>query len=236
MDGSLARGRRQMSVTKRGRLTLGVAAVASLLTATACSNSGTTAPSPTSAATAVGSATSASASDAHNQQDVMFVQRMIPHHQQAIEMSDIILAKQNRENINPRVSELAKQIKAAQGPEIQQMQGWLSQWGEPTMPMMPSGTTTSSSTAMPGVPDHSGMPGMNGLMSGQDMAALKDAHGVEASRLFLTQMIQHHQGAIVMAQEEVKSGQNSSGISLAHSIATSQQQEIDNMQAMLGTL
>ena len=119
------------------------------------------------------------------------------------------------------------------------MQGWLSQWGEPTLPMMPSGTTTSSPTTMPGMPgmpDHSGMPGMNGMMSDEDMAALKDAQGVEASRLFLTQMIQHHRGAIVMAQDEIKSGQNPPAISLAHSIATSQQQEIDNMQAMLATL
>ena len=158
------------------------------------------------------------------------------------EMSDIILAKQNVQHINTRVGELANQIKAAQGPEIQQMQGWLSQWGEPTMPMMPSGTTTSSPTAMPampGMPDHSGMPGMNattGMMSDQDMAALKDAQGVEASKLFLTQMIQHHQGAIAMAQEEIKSGQNPPAISLARSIATSQQQEIENMQAMLATL
>ena len=107
------------------------------------------------------------------------------------------------------------------------------------MPMMPSGTTTSSPTTMPGMPgmpDHGGMPGMNGMMSDEDMAALKDAQGVEASRLFLTQMIQHHRGAIVMAQDEIKSGQNPPAISLAQSIATSQQQEIDNMQAMLATL
>jgi len=165
----------------------------------------------------------------------MFVQQMIPHHQQAIEMSDIILAKQNIDNINPRVAQLAAQIKAAQGPEIKKMQGWLSQWGEPTMPMMPSGTTNSSPTSMPGMPDHTGMPGTNGMMSDQDMAALKDAHGIEASSLFLTQMIQHHQGAIAMAQEEITSGQNQLAIPLAHSIATSQQQEIVNMRAMLGT-
>ena len=67
------------------------------------------------------------------------------------------------------------------------------------------------------------------------MAALKQAHGIKASKLFLTQMIQHHQRAIAMAQNEVTSGQNQAAISLAHSIATSQQQEIDNMQAMRAT-
>ena len=239
MNGSLVGGRRQMSVTKRGGLTLGIAAVAALLMATACGSSGTTASRSTSAAPSAGSSSSASASQAHNQQDVAFVQQMIPHHRQAIEMSDIILAKQNVQNINPRVGELANQIKAAQGPEIQQMQGWLSQWGEPTMPMMPSGATTSGPTNMPGMagmPDHSGMPRMNGMMSDQDMAALKDAQGIEESKLFLTQMIRHHQGAVAMAQEEIRSGQNQSAIALAHSIATSQQQEIDHMQAMLATL
>ena len=80
------------------------------------------------------------------------------------------------------------------------------------------------------------MNATTGMMSDQDMAALKDAQGVEASKLFLTQMISHHQGAIAMAQEEIKSGQNPPAISLARSIATSQQQEIENMQAMLATL
>lgn len=64
----------------------------------------------------------------------MFTQQMIPHHQQAIEMSDDILGKQG---IDPRVVTLANQIKAAQGPEIQQMQGWLAQWGVSSMPMTP---------------------------------------------------------------------------------------------------
>ena len=62
---------------------------------------------------------------------MMFARMMIPHHQQAIEMSDMILAKQG---IDPRVIDLAKQIKAAQGPEIEKMQGWLNQWGMSDMP------------------------------------------------------------------------------------------------------
>src|SRR4051812_8528701 len=146
-------------------------------------------------ATASGGETPTPAGEAHNQSDVMFAQHMIPHHQQAIEMSDVVLAKQG---IDPRVTDLAKQIKAAQGPEIQQMQGWLTQWGSPQMPM-PSG--------MPGhgdMPGMSGMPGMTGMMSEQDMAALQNAQGVEASKLFLTQMIAHHEGAITMGQNEIK--------------------------------
>ena len=61
-----------------------------------------------------------------NDADVMFASMMIVHHEQAIEMSDIVLAK---EDVNPEVIELAEAIKAAQGPEIDQLQGWLDDWG-----------------------------------------------------------------------------------------------------------
>ena len=174
---------------------------------------------------------------AHNDADVMFAQHMIPHHQQAIQMSDIVVGKQG---IDPRVIQLANQIKAAQGPEIQQMQGWLSQWAKPTMPMMPSSMTPQSTMpGMPGVPSQSGMPGMtgmSGMMSEQDMQALQNAQGLDASKLFLTQMIEHHQDAITMAQNEIKSGQYQPAIGLARSIVTNQQQQINTMQSILGSL
>ena len=222
----------------RRSLTIIAAALAALLTLTACNSSGNQAGTTTSSAGSANGSTSASASQAHNQADVTFAQHMIPHHQQAIQMSDIILGKQG---IDPRVVQLANQIKAAQGPEIQQMQSWLSQWGQPTMPMMPNGGMTPGSPmpGMPGMPTHStvpGMAGMSGMMSEQDMEALQNAQGVDASKLYLTQMIQHHQGAITMAQDEIKSGQYPEAIALAHSSVTSQQQEINTMQSLLGSL
>ena len=61
----------------------------------------------------------------------MFAQMMLPHHEQAIEMSDIILAK---DGVPAEVTTLAEEIKAAQGPEIAQLTEWLEQWGEPTQP------------------------------------------------------------------------------------------------------
>ncbi|MBY0440713.1 MAG: DUF305 domain-containing protein [Mycobacteriaceae bacterium] len=208
-------------------------AVIALLTLTGCGSSGNQAGSGT---TTAGSSVSSSppGAQAHNDQDVMFAQHMMAHHQQAIQMSDTILGKQG---IDPRVIELANQIKVAQGPEIQQMQTWLNQWGQPTTP----GAMTPSST-MPGMPSHSGMPGMpgmggmDGMMSEQDMQALQNAQGVDASRLFLTQMIQHHQGAITMAQNEVQSGQYPPATTMAQSIVTSQQKEITTMQTILGSL
>jgi uncharacterized protein (DUF305 family) len=218
------------------KLLTGGAALAALVVAAGCSNnSGGEQPAgqTTTAATSTAQATTPTA-EAHNQADVMFAQHMIPHHQQAIEMSDMLLSKQG---IDPRVIELANQIKAAQGPEIQQMQGWLTQWGSPQMPM-PSGDMPGhgSMPTTSGMPSMSGMPGVSGMMSEQDMAALKDAQGVDAGKLFLTQMIAHHEGAITMAKSEIKDGQYPPAVEMAHAIVTTQQQEIDTMNGILASL
>jgi uncharacterized protein (DUF305 family) len=235
---------------KRTTLICAAAMVVLVITA-GCSNSGdaggeqSTGHAASSSATA-SATTSAPSGDRHNNADVTFAQDMIPHHQQAIEMSDMELGKQG---IDPRVTELANQIKAAQGPEIEKMQGWLTQWGSPHTPMpsdmpghgnmpMPSGDMPghggmSTTSAMPSM---SGMPGMSGMMSEQDMAALQNAQGVEASKLFLTQMITHHEGAITMAQAEIKDGQYPAAVELARSIVAAQQKEIDTMKGILATL
>ena len=193
---------------RRRVLTIGVAALATLTTLIACSSN------ESHEATHSSTTTSAAAAQSHNQADITFSQHMIPHHQQAIEMSDIMLAKQG---IDPRVVDLATKIKAAQGPEIQQMQSWLSQWGAPTTGNMAG---------------HD----MSGMMSEQDLTALKNAQGRDASKAFLTQMIAHHQGAITMAQDEIKNGKYPPAVTLAESIITSQQQEITDMQGILASL
>lgn len=211
------------------------AALAVLLTLTACNSSGNRAGSTTTSASSSRGSTLPSGAPAHNDADVAFAHDMIPHHQQAIQMSNIILGK---EGIDPRVIQLANQIKAAQGPEIQQMQAWLAQWGQPTMPTIPSANMTAEHP-MPEMANQSGMPPMGetgGMMSEQDMQALQNAQGVDASKLFLTQMIKHHQGAITMAQKEIKSGHYQPATALAQSIVTSQQQEINTMQSILGSL
>jgi uncharacterized protein (DUF305 family) len=220
---------------------IGAGALAALVVAAGCSNSSdsgsehqSTSHTMSTSATAAAT-TSAPGAEAHNDADVMFAQHMIPHHQQAIEMSDMLLAKQG---IDPEVTGLATQIKAAQGPEIQQMQGWLDEWGNPPMSPMPSGDMPMPSGDM-NMPEHGGMPGMSsgqGMMSEQDMTALKNAQGVEASSLFLTQMTEHHQGAITMAQTEINDGQYPPAVEMARAIVSSQQQEIDTMKGILGSL
>jgi uncharacterized protein (DUF305 family) len=94
---------------------------------------------------------------------------------------------------------------------------------------------------MPGM-DHGGMPGMggmsgmDGMMSAAEMDALKNADGAQASKLFLTGMITHHQGALTMAQEEIKNGEFPDAVALAKSILSSQQKEIDTMNQILNSL
>lgn len=75
-----------------------------------------------------------------------------------------------------------------------------------------------------------------GVVSDQEIIALQNSDGVEASKLFLTLMIHHHQGAISMSQGEVKQGQNRPAIAMAQSIITSQQQQIDTMKSLLASL
>ncbi|PRC42602.1 DUF305 domain-containing protein, partial [Mycobacterium sp. ITM-2017-0098] len=116
---------------------------------------------------------------AHNDGDATFARDMIPHHEQAIVMSDIVLAKQG---IDPRVTELAEQIKAAQGPEIATMTQWLTQWGA-------AQASGHEGHDMGG--DHAAM----GMMTDEHLEQLRRAQGADASKQFLTGMIAHHEGA-----------------------------------------
>lgn len=150
-----------------------------------------------------------------NAADEMFATMMIPHHEQAIEMSNIILGK---DGIDERVVALAERIKAAQTPEIETMISWLDAWG-----------ADSSMGGMEGM-------GGTGMMSDDDMAALDAAQGVDASRLFLEQMIAHHQGAIDMAQTEVDNGINPDAVALAGKIIEDQTAEIAEIQQLLTQL
>lgn len=151
-----------------------------------------------------------------NDADVAFTNEMIMHHQQAIEMADLVLDK---DGVDPDVITLAENIKAAQQPEIDLMRSWLETWGEPTL----------NAGDMDGM-DHGGV-GM--MMSDDDMNALDAATGAEASSLFLEQMIVHHQGAIDMAEQEIENGKNPDAIELANKIVDDQTAEIQKMQEML---
>jgi len=172
---------------------------------------------PSSSAGSSGASASASTAEQFNDADVMFVQGMIPHHKQAVEMSDMLAKKSG---VSAETTALAEQIKAAQGPEITTMEGWLKAWGK------------SVDGGMGGM-DHD-MGG--GMATDAEMKEFEQADGAAAERMFLEMMTAHHQGAIMMAQAEVKNGKNADTITMAKNIATSQQSEIATMKKLLTNL
>ncbi len=155
----------------------------------------------------------------HNDADVTFAQQMIPHHQQAIEMAELAETRASSQE----VKDLAADIKGAQGPEIATMTGWLESWGEDV-----------PSNDMSGM-DHGNMAGdaMAGMMSEEEMAELGAVSGADFDQMFLTMMIEHHEGAIEMAQTEQEDGENSDAIALAEDIEAAQTSEIATMNELL---
>ena len=198
------------------RYTLAItAALATAVTFTACSsNTGSGSMDGMNHGNSSASPAPGTGSGAHNDADIAFAMIMVPHHKQAVEMADLLLAK---DGINTEVIALAEKIKAAQQPEITTMNSWLKAWG--------ADTSTSDMGGM----DHGGM------MSEGDMNALDTATGLDASKLFLQQMTQHHQGAIDMANSEINEGKNRDALALAKKIIQDQTVEITEMQRLLAT-
>lgn len=147
--------------------------------------------------------------------DVMFVQMMIPHHEQAVEMSTIMLDK---EALPGEVRELAQQIADEQEPEIAQMRAWLDDWGMPEMG---------------GMGGHGGHGGMDGMLTDDQLDELRAASGDKAVTLFLEQMVLHHEGAIEMARDVIDDGQHADVRELAEGMIAAQQAEIDLMTEWL---
>ena len=227
----------------RTKLLVSAAVIASALALTACAGGGVggdtaSAPASTSADASAESGTNAPpepGADApadegeRSAADVMFVRMMIPHHEQAIEMSDIILAKSD---IPADTTALAEKIKAEQAPEIDQMTAWLDQWGQPPGPR--DGHRGHGGGGMPVMGNDMSM--MDGMLSADELQQLFDAEGTDAARLYLEQMIAHHEGAIDMAQGEVADGTYPPTVALARSIIDTQQQEIARMREMLAEM
>lgn len=146
----------------------------------------------------------------HNEADVTFVQGMIPHHRQAVEMATMVIDKGERAD----VKDLARRIAAAQGPEIETMEGWRNDWGA--------------------AEDEGGMQGGDGMMTDSEMSDMMSSSGAELDRMFLESMTRHHQGAVMMAQAEVDQGMFGPAKDLAGRIIATQQGEIDEMRTLLG--
>jgi len=161
-------------------------------------------------------ATDAAPASDFNDDDVMFAQMMIPHHEQAVEMSDIALDPTVQ--AGEKVLVLASQIKAAQDPEIAQMKALLNEWGKSLTP--DDGT------------DHSSM--MKGMLSIEELDALATRSGADFDSAWAAAMIAHHEGAVAMAEDVLSGGVSGEVAELARSIVATQQAEIETLRAIAG--
>ena len=204
-----------------------------------CSNSQDSQETATSTANSPAGSESATL---HNRADVAFVTGMIPHHQEALEMSDLILAQPvSAAGSNAEVRALAQQIADAQAPEVEQMKTWVKDWGMGSDTVTDDGGMNMGGGEMDGHEmDGADMSGadaggaaMNGMMTEAQMNELSQATGAELDQLYLELMIAHHEGAIEMAQTELKEGKNPAALKLAQGVIDTQQAEIKQMQALL---
>ena len=147
-----------------------------------------------------------------NDADVMFAQMMIPHHEQAIEMSDMALDPSTQ--ASKEIIDLATQIKAAQDPEIKQMKDLLTAWAQPLTAEMDHGSK------------------MDGMLSMDDMEKLGALKGPDFDYLWAQSMIAHHEGAIDMAEVVLDDGSNAEALTLANAIVSAQATEIDILKTI----
>jgi uncharacterized protein (DUF305 family) len=151
----------------------------------------------------------------YNADDVAFATNMIPHHQQAVDLSGLVPDR----STNADLVALAQRISAAQQPEIDVMKVFLVQWKE--NPDTNSGHGGHGNT-------------MAGMVDATTMTKLQSLNGAEFDKLWLESMISHHQGAIEMAKAEIANGDNVDAKALAKNIVTTQEAEIGQMKQMLG--
>jgi uncharacterized protein (DUF305 family) len=167
--------------------------------------------------------------------DIGFMQGMIMHHSQAVEMTDLLRTRSR----NKDLQELGKRISISQTDEMRYMKQWLEDRGQPVSMNM-GGMNTDAMKGM----DHSAMPNMNmssmplmpGMLTPQQMQALSKATGRAFDHLFLTGMIQHHTGALVMVQDLFDTpgaGQDAVLFDFASDVDNTQRAEINIMQGML---
>ncbi|MEU8896459.1 DUF305 domain-containing protein [Nocardia sp. NPDC048505] len=205
--------------TSRTRITLAVAAIG-LIAAGCGTDDSDPMPGMDHGATSTSAAAPAApgARTDFNDADIAFLQGMYPHHAQAVEMAKLVPSRSQ----NPQLLALATAVEQAQAPEMQQISALLQSFGKP----VPSASG-----------DHSGHGAtMPGMMSAEQLDALRAASGTAFDRQWLEMMIQHHQGAIAMSDTEIANGVNPESVALARAVITAQRAEIDTMNGMLAGL
>lgn len=124
---------------------------------------------------------------------------------------------------DPAILKLASQIEAAQAPEIAEMTDWLNQWGVAVTPSMAGHDMSGGSMGAGG----------HGMMTPEEMTGLGNAKGARFDQMWLSMMIEHHEGAVTMSKQELSQGENPQARALAQNIIDGQTKEIEQMKAML---
>lgn len=166
----------------------------------------------------------------HNEADAAFATDMIEHHAQAIQMANVTIG---RDGVDPRIAELAEEIRVAQTREIDTMAAWLREWDEP-VPETGFGTGdshTHSDDPMGSMAEgHSDVPGM---MSADSMRSLAEAPAAKFDALWIEMMVEHHLGAIRMAQDVQEAGNAEEVTDLAADIESAQRGEVADLRSWL---
>lgn len=160
--------------------------------------------------------------------DVAFATDMIPHHAQALVMVDMVQGRK----VSSAFKALTEQSRATQAPEIEEMATWLDEWGEE----IPETSRDHVNGGHGGHGDHGDLGGghmSHGMVSAEDMEKLH-AEKADFESMWLRMMIEHHEGAIDMAKDEIENGKDPRAIELAESMGSSQTAQIETMENMLG--
>jgi uncharacterized protein (DUF305 family) len=160
---------------------------------------------------------------APNEADVTYMTMMVPHHRQAITMTDLVGSRASEEQVRA----IAGRIASAQGAEIALMSDWLTRYGRPVPGAAHEGHAGHGDQH--GAHDHAQMPGM---ATPAQLDALAAATGREFDRLFLDLMIAHHQGALTMAERQLAGGVETRAQEMAQEVMTGQSAEIERMRTL----
>nr|WP_198151841.1 DUF305 domain-containing protein [Kibdelosporangium sp. MJ126-NF4]CEL20267.1 putative lipoprotein [Kibdelosporangium sp. MJ126-NF4]CTQ97493.1 putative lipoprotein [Kibdelosporangium sp. MJ126-NF4] len=198
---------------KRFHLAVAAVCLTTVTTLTAC---GSTEPAAPPAQPQGQAAPMAGVASEFNETDVMFLQMMIPHHTQGMEM--LRLAKQEAQR--PEIKDLVNAIDVTQADEAKTMTGWLTQWGKPT----------TADPNMSAHAEHGGLPATNPEV----IAELAKAKGTQFESMFLNLFTGHQGAAVEMAQRELKDGTSAPVKEMADRVVKSRTGQIQQMLGMVG--
>ena len=168
--------------------------------------------------------------DEFNQADVDFATAMIPHHAQAVQMANLAADRPLPDGLRT----LVEDVHTTQVAEVETMVTWLTDWGQEIPETSMDHVNGGHGEGMADMSDHDmGTGDMPGMMSAEEMTELAQASDTEFAELWMTMMVEHHEGAIEMAEAEQDAGHFPDAVDLAGAIIDAQRAEIATMEDLL---